>query len=351
MSHEIEMRDMGNGVTGSFVASREAAWHGLGIVADRDLTVAEALDLLDVGEIVKLPIYGAPTGPDGFPMEVSFGDRMGTFRIRNGGAEVTPLGIVGNDYPVWGEREGFSFLQDIVAESGAVVSAAGLMKDGKRSFCCLRLPSTVQVGGFDNVDEFIFCQTSHDGSVSYVAATTMIRTVCHNTVNFALQGAARKYTVKHTKNATLRVDEARKTLEIAEGYAGAFAAYAEQMLAKKVTTDRFEEIVRRAWGQEADRPGATARAKTTFKGLLDTSMDLWTGSGEKGAIGTNASITGTAWGAYNVMTEVLDWYGKVRIPGTAQDSDRAQARRLERNLSGDNADAKIKAQKIVMAMA
>lgn len=342
MSHMIEMRKLTTGEMGSFVASREAGWHQLGHVAGRELTIDEAIKLLNPGEIVKLPIYSdiiLPTGPQSIPMA----GKMGTFRVR--GEEVTPLGVVSETYPVFQDTDVFRFLGQIVATTGAVVSATGLLNDGKRSFMCLELPGTVKVGGQDEVRLFIFCYTGHDGTLQLSVAVTPIRVVCHNTVTFALQGAPRKYQVKHTSRATMNADAARATLEIVEAYPGTFAAYAEQMIATPVSTSKFELMVREMWGKEADRPGASKKAQTQFAKLLDRSMDLWTGGS------TMAGITGTAWGAFNAMEELVQWGGSVRGVEGGQQSPAAQKRRLENALQDKDETEIATIQKLVMAMA
>jgi phage/plasmid-like protein (TIGR03299 family) len=344
MSHMIEMRKLTTGEMGSFVASREAGWHQLGHVAGRELTIDEAIELLNPGEIVKMPIYSdfiLPSGPTMVPMA----GKMGTYRVR--GDEVTPLGVVSETYALFQDTEVFRFLGQIVATTGAVVSATGLLNDGKRSFMCLELPGTVKVGGQDEVRLFIFCYTGHDGTLQLSVAVTPIRVVCHNTVTFALQGAPRKYQVKHTSRATMNADAARATLEIVEAYPGTFAAYAEQMIATKVSTDKFELMVREMWGKEADRPGASKKARTQFSKLLNRSMDLWTGQADGSTL---AGITGTAWGAFNAMEETVQWGRSVRGLDS-QNSPAAQKRRLENALQDKDELEIAKIQKLVMAMA
>lgn len=350
MSHGIEMRKLITGETGSFVGSRDEAWHGLGLIADHDLTIEEAIRLLNPGQIVKMPLY-ADFVINGGPTAVGMGN-MGTFRVREveGVTDVTPLGTVSTSYPIFQDIDNFRFLGRLIADHGAVVSATGLLNDGKRAFMCLKLPKTVMVGGSDEVQLFIFCYVGHDGTLQFSVGISPIRVVCHNTVTLAMSQAPALYQVKHTSRAVLDEEKARETLGIVESYPGIFAAYAERMMATKVTNDTFDRMVRQMWGKEADRPGASKKAVTQFKLKLDLAMDLWTGSGEKGSTGTNAGITGTAWGAFNVGVEMTDWFTSVRNLG-AQDGQKAQTRRLEKALQGDNADTKAKWQNVVMAMA
>ena len=342
MSHMIEMRKLTTGEIGSFVASREAGWHQLGHVAERDLTIEDAIELLNPGEIIGMPLYADVVTAAG-PVAVPMAGKIGTYRVR--GTDVTPLGVVSESYSIFQDTAAFRFLGEIVAATGAVVSATGLLNDGKRSFMCLELPNTVKVGGGDEVRLFIFVYTGHDGSLQLSVACTPIRVVCHNTVTLALQGATRKYQVKHTARAVMDAEAARATLGIVEAYPGAFAAYAEQMMARKVTNDQFDRMVREMWGKAADRPGASKKAQTKFANLLNKSMDLWTGQADN----TLGGIAGTAWGAYNLGEELIQWGGSVRGVGDQQGAA-AQQRRLENALQDTNEDDIVKWQKIVMAL-
>lgn len=344
MSHMIEMRKLDSGEMGSFVASRAAGWHLLGHVADEDLSIDRAIEILNPGQIVKMPLYSDFILPSG-PVAVPMAGKHGTYRVR--GDEVISLGVVSESYPIFQDTEVFRFLGQIVASHGAVVSATGLLNDGKRSFMCLELPNTVKVGGQDEVRLFIFCYTGHDGTLQLSIACTPIRVQCHNTVTLALQGAERKYQVKHTSKAVMDADTARATLDIIESYPGAFAAYAEQMINTKVTADKFQRMMFQMWGQEADKPGASKKAQTKFANLLNKSMDLWTGQADN----TIAGITGTAWAAYNLGEEIVQWGRSVRMPGVGQFDDLAQKRRLENALQDTDAAEIAKWQKIVMAMA
>lgn len=350
--HGIEMRKLITGETGSFVASRDAGWHMLGHVSDTDLTIEEAIRLLNPGEIVKMPIYSDFIIGD-MPTSVPMLGKAGTYRVRqgeDGTPDVTSLGVVSESYALFQDTTNFRFLGRLIADHGAVVSATGLLNDGKRAFMCLKLPNTVKVGGTDEVQLFIFCYTGHDGTLQFSVGISPIRVVCHNTVTLAMHSAPSLYQVKHTSRAVLDEEKARATLGIVEAYPGVFAAYAERMMATKVTNDTFDRMVRQMWGKAADRPGASKKAITQFSRKLDLAMDLWTGSGEKGSTGTNAGIAGTAWGAYNVGVEIVDWFGSVRDLGDQQ-GQKAQTRRLEKALQGDNADQKATWQNVVMAMA
>jgi len=345
MSDMINQRQDGRD---DFVAAFTAGWHGKGTVIDRALTIDEALTELDPGQVIKVPVYGDVVGPDGLPFSVPFPGRQMTMRVRNGGQEVNPLGIVSDGYPVFDEYTSFRFLGELVNQNYATLSAMMLLDGGRRAAACLKLPSML-VGGFDEVERFVFCYTSHDGSLAYHAGETDIRVVCHNTATAALQGCERLYRLKHTAGAELDVAKAREVMERTAEYGQAFAAYADQMIQRKVTNEAFDRMVREMYGKQADRPGASKKAVTQFSKKLDLAFDLWNGRTVAGA-----GIGGTAWGAWNVFTEIEDWFTTIRSEDADnkvdQDGAEAMQQRWEANLVGENEAPKVKAQKLVMAM-
>ena len=85
MSDMINRRQDGRD---DFVAAFTAGWHGKGQVEQRVLTIEEALEILDPGQVVKVPVYGDVTGPDGLPFSIPMPGQAMTVRIRNQGATI-----------------------------------------------------------------------------------------------------------------------------------------------------------------------------------------------------------------------------------------------------------------------
>lgn len=332
------MHDLTQNTDGSFayVGAREPAWHMLGkTYADRTgLTINEVLRDIDAGEVVGVPMFGDVITASGVT-RAQQPRYQGTYRVRNSG-EILPLGVVGKDYHIIQEREGFAFLDGLVGQGHALISAAGLLNDGRRSFCCLRLPEGVKVGGQDAVDMFAMITMGHDGSLSLKGAVTPIRVVCQNTVTAGLRHAMRTFTIRHTKNAKDRMEQAAELLDLTTDYASEWAADMEQMISTRTTKDQFDKIVA---GLYAPKLGASKRAEIDYGKKRDQLMELW-------GAGTQEGIRGTAWGAWNAIVEWADWAKPVRNV-TAELAD---SRRFERSLQGDVQDEKDTALIAIKAM-
>ena len=70
------------------------------------------------------------------------------------------------------------------------------------------------------------------------------------------------------------------------------------MFKREVTNAKFSEIINKLFPKpEADKKGSM----TKWENKIDLLEDIYGGD-------TNGMIAGTAWGAYNALTERLDWY-------------------------------------------
>lgn len=304
MSHDIEVRENGKA---SFVGARESAWHRLGTVfEDRDgLTVAEVCKELEVGQVIGTEYVEAPAlvEVDGMPSTILVKDhtKKMTVRVRPNG-EIVPLGIVAQKYRIIQETEAFGFIDAVVDAGEGIVSAAGLLDGGKRAFCCLKLPQNILIGGVDAVDLYLFIVTSHDGTLATTAAATPIRVVCQNTVTMGLRAAVKTWKVRHTSNAMLKIEEARRALELTFAYEEAWKVEAEQLIATKVAKRQYEAMAKVLF----PAPKTDSKAsKTAHEKVWEQVMGLW-GSD------TQDDIKGTAWGAYNAFVEHADWFRGTR---------------------------------------
>lgn len=303
MSHDLETREIDGQTITSFVGARESAWHRLGTVfEDQDgITVDKALEVLDAGTIVATESVQAPLITDDGVTMVNDPSKKMTLRLRSTGP--VPLGVVAQKYQVIQDREAFGFLDALVDSGEALVSSAGLLNDGRRSFCCLKLPQNILIGGRDAVDLYLFIVTSHDGTLATTAAATPIRVVCQNTVTYGLQQAVRTWKVRHTPGAALKVAEARKALDLTFAYEEAWKVTAEELIATKVTKKQYEAMVKVLF--PAPDKDAKAQAKTAYETKLGTLMGLW-------GADTQVDIKNTAWGAYNALVEYGDWFRGTR---------------------------------------
>ena len=295
MAHMLEQY----GEMASFASLREPAWHGLGTVLDHEVTTSEMLEVAHLaGWDVRLEDIVLPGR--------AHRNYFATVRTNPFDGEADVLGIVGERYQVLQNEELFAF-GDAMLDGGRW-ETAGSIKNGTVVFGSLALERDMSIGGGDKVNSYLLVHTSHDGSLAIQASVTPVRVVCQNTLNMAVGHNGRKakqsFRIRHTQTVQGKVQAAREALGLATQYLDAFEVEAQDMIAQAITTDTFFDIIKAAYPQpEADVKGSL----TKWQNKVDTLFDIYRSDTVMGA-----GIADTAWGAYNTLTERLDWFRNPR---------------------------------------
>jgi phage/plasmid-like protein (TIGR03299 family) len=302
MAHELESQ---NGVA-SFASFREPAWHGLGTVFTEEKTTSEMLETANLnGWNVRLEDLEIPS--------TLTSDKSYQYVVRTNPTDKTKtdvLGIVGERYVPLQNEDLFSF-GDNILDGGGRWETAGSIRGGRVVFGSLALERETVLdpsGVADKVKTYLLINTSHDGSIAIQASITPVRVVCANTLNLALNrtkkrdGVKQSFKIRHTQTANGKVQVARETLGLANKYMDEFDKMAHAMIGKEVSAQQFNEIILAAY------PKPDKDAKGSFKkweNKVDLINDIYTGE-------FNGMISGNAWGAFNALTERLDWYRSAR---------------------------------------
>ena len=302
MAHLLETV---NGET-SFASFREPAWHGLGTVFNEEVSTAEMLKKAKLNNWnVRLEDVAVPSGFDS--------DKSYSFVVRDnpfikGNKDI--LGVVGERYVPLQNEDLFDFADNIL-HAGGRWETAGSIKNGRVVFGSLALERETVLdpsGVSDKVNTYLLVNTSHDGSISIQASITPVRVVCANTLNLALGNRGRggsvkqSFKIRHTQTASGKVQIAREALGLANAYIDEFSLMANKMIQTEVSKKKFDEIVLALYPQpKEEAKGATSR----WENKIDLINDIYVGD-------FNNTITGTAWGVANALTERLDWYRTAR---------------------------------------
>ena len=302
MAHDIETQ---NGKE-SFASFREPAWHGLGTVFTEEKSTLEMLETANLnGWNVRLEDMITPSH---LTSDKNYQYVLRTNPTDNSQTDI--LGVVGERYHVMQNEDLFSF-GDNILDGGGRWETAGSIKGGRVVFGSLALERETILdpnGVADKVKTYLLINTSHDGSIAIQASITPVRVVCANTLNLALNSIKKKngikqsFKIRHTQTASGKVQVARETLGMANKYMDAFDIMAKAMIEKEVTAMDFHNIVLASYAKpEKDSKGAVKK----WENKIDVINDIYTGE-------FNGMIAGTAWGAFNALTERLDWYRSAR---------------------------------------
>jgi phage/plasmid-like protein (TIGR03299 family) len=311
--------DESRGVAAIFVVG-EPAWHGKGKVLTHCLTAAQAIVEAEQDfEVEKWPLSACkPSGAYAIGADGWFAT------VRTDVEKV--LGIVSGQYKVFQNREAFSFMDEVVQEGAAVWETAGCLDGGRRVWMLAKIPKEVKVAANDVVNTYALLAMGHDGGMAVHVLPTTTRVVCQNTLNIALGAAAKQLVIRHTQSMKGKIALARHHLGIVhqkvdefEHQAHALRAvslketdvtrYVEEFFPTRVKPDftdgaaLLEQITR---GQQdrgdvvrdllAAHYAETERIARRNEGILLQILDNH----------DRDPAAGTAWGAYNAVSQYAD---------------------------------------------
>ena len=302
MAHELETQ---NGVA-SFASFREPAWHNLGTVFDTEKNTNEMLVAANLNNWnVRLEDLEIPSS--------LVSDKQYQYVVRTNPTDKSQtdvLGIVGERYVPLQNEDLFSF-GDNILDGGGRWETAGSIRGGRVVFGSLALERETVLdpnGVADKVKTYLLINTSHDGSIAIQASITPVRVVCANTLNVALNrtrkkdGVKQSFKIRHTQTAEGKITVARQALGMANSYMDEFDKMAHAMIAKEISAKDFNDIILAAYPKpDLDTKGAVKK----WENKVDMINDIYTGE-------YNGMISGNAWGAFNALTERLDWYRSAR---------------------------------------
>jgi len=309
MSHEFE--------TGFFV--KQPAWHGLGTVLEAPPSVDEALKLAGLDWTVRKEQLGrmvtsVPT-VEGEVAVTSFvpANRWAVIRESDG----TELGTVGKSWQALQNDKAFAWFQPIVDAKLATLEAAGSLKKGGRVWVLAKVVGgTTEIVPGDPVEDYILLAHGHDGLLAIRAGLTRTRVVCQNTLHAAISGntlirilhsAKAEETLEAAREVILRANGAfQKSNEIFRRLAGVKNVSTKQLRAFVDAT--FPKPIMPDNGNGGGNGGAfggpeeTTPTKDEPKSLIYPKIERLF---EEGAGAQIEGVKGTAWGAYNAMTNFL----------------------------------------------
>ena len=304
MAHNLET----NGNDVAFALRGTPAWHNLANrIFNQDESVSTELMLSEA----KLSNWNVSLSPVADYIPESWNDTSGAQYVTrtnpfNGGTDV--LSTVGARYKVVQNEELFSFADNILdGDSRCAWESAGSLKGGKVVFGSLTVPREMVLdpkGANDKTKLYLIVWTSHDGSVAVQAAITPVRVVCQNTLNLAMRSAKQSFKIRHTQTAEGKIQIARETLGLTLGYFDAFEKEAQELFKQEITDKQFNDIILAAYPKPDKDASKLAITKWDNKVVLIN--DLYHNSP------TNANIKGTKWGAFNALTERLDYFRPTR---------------------------------------
>ncbi len=319
MSHEL--------VGARFVARGVPGWHNIGRVAKKDEKATASQWVAEVtkdAEVVKLPltyeldgkhyvsdqvaIVRKPMADDPEPRQ--FGIAAASWNLQSYAACARVFDKLSETYPV---------------------ETAGLIKDGALCFVSFKAETWDVLG--DQITSYITVVISMKPGVCHHILHSPVRVVCNNTLTMAGEQASINIRVPHEADSmqqlelaatiiakfqeakeetkkvftamakrSLRVDEAMRIIEAAYPMPSMPARLRMmQQLPDDDTRSKYKKDL------DPNQMAALALAESNFKNMLQKTQQIRDLAAERYAKFDRKDLRGTAWAAYNAVTEVSDW--------------------------------------------
>jgi len=231
-----------------------------------------------------------------------------TYRADTGAA----LGSVGSTYKVYQNIDALRVFDRLVGEGRVEYDRIGMIDGGRKMFASMKMPEGFTVAGWDDIDQYLYMVTSHDGStgVRYIPAN--VRLGCTNQFAYLdsmLRQAGinpRVLSSRHSRHIDDRINQAINALNVVDVLNEQFANTAGELMQVELDVAGRTEFYIDAMGLKTDEKlidkvenpyGLTTRGNNTLARLQEL---------EDTALGFDDGDINSAWGAFNVVTEYLD---------------------------------------------
>ena len=292
MAHKVE----------KMVFAGATPWHGLGTEINQDTSFWDAFELA-----------GLDWEGDTKPLFTGDGEKVShraAYRVSDGRI----LGIVGKRWTPLQNRDAFEIFEPLVDAGEMVIHTAGSLRNGERiwALCQLNQDNSEIVAG-DEVAKFVLLSNGHDGKLAVHFGFTPIRVVCANTEALARGSKASKLVrVRHSRFVKQNVQDLRNVMNFANQEFEATAEQYRYLASKGINSEDLDKYIKIVLGiGEKSADEMTTRSKN----IVSSIEDLF----ESGKGSDIVGVRGTYWGAYNAVTEYLN-YSKGRTANNRMDS-------------------------------
>jgi phage/plasmid-like protein (TIGR03299 family) len=298
----------------------ETPWHGLGTKLEvAPSTTAEAMKLAGLDWQIGLEALQLA---DGTPV----GERFAVVRQ----SDRSILGTVGKLWEPVQNEKAFAPFDPFLKAGLATVETAGSLRGGRRVWMLARIarPDAVIVPKADDrVAKYILVAIGHDGKMAFHMGITPTRVVCQNTLSLSLgEGRSNFIRLPHLSGANKAIEQVGAVIDQVDASIEESAKLFRALAGRKI---RSEAVLRKYIEAVFPRKEAKVDGAVLLGGLLAKSK----GNGSK-TLGDHGDATketkshlheavaalfqygkgndlpgvkGTAWAAYNAVTEYLTW--------------------------------------------
>lgn len=290
-------------------AGPAAWWEGISqtvrerVILDSDLSGEEMLKAAGIDwSVTKVPLFVTGIHPV----------RVPNYAAIQRESDGNVLGVVKESYQVV-QNEALAETGDAILDSGdAHWYTAGSLYEGKVVWMLAKLDKSIYVRGDDSpIDDYLLMTTGHDGRHAVTACSTPVRVVCANTLAAAIEGKSGRYSMKHTANVKMRIDEARKALDLHFRYTESMEEFLNRLADKPMSDDEVATFTEHLLpvNPKSENPYKTIALREGIQLLYRDSKTL-------------VEVPRTAYRAYQAVAEFTDHVQKYGDTKKSKGDDR-----------------------------
>jgi len=306
------------GLTGNIIG----AFNRIGATAEGD-TPREILKNADMDfKVIKSPLYD------------HLGNELKSRYVRTARSDTgETLGVVSKSYTSFQPRQLIDLVGNMCQRSGTQIDRIGMVDRGSKMFMSFRMPEGYSFGhgsAEEQIDVYWYVLSSNDGSMGLKMIPSPVRLACSN--QFAMlhsflvnQGIdPRMLTIRHSSVMNGRIEEMMANLNVIDNLVGDFANQGQELLKVEMSQgeridyyidvlgmNQNENVMRGGDDFDPMNPyGLGTRASNTLDTLLELEMS------ESNTVG---DMAGTAWGAFNTVTEFIDYEWTYNADGSSNE--------------------------------
>ena len=198
------------------------------------------------------------------------------------------LGVVSDRYQLCQNRDALDFVEDM--DDVTLLRAGGV---GGMVWMIGQLPEVDVLG--DKITPHLIFQNSHDGSCSIKTTICMLRIVCQNQFVASFKDSPATINIRHQGDMDEKLIIARETMRGVYDYVKNYNSVANEMVMKKVTPDKFNEIVNGYFKIPED-------ASDRMKNMIELRRIRFH---EAYNVDDNQNFIGTQWGVVNAFSDLI----------------------------------------------
>lgn len=326
-TRRIPVRRTSNLVSSGF-AVRTPLWGGLGVCVETAPTIENAIEMAGLNWVAEeRPLYHRAN--EVFDVDKNDFDyqyeevKTHKLMVRSDNNKI--LGVVGKTYTPVQNSEAFSFFDNLIENKSVSLETAGSCFGGKKIWVLAKINnSTKEVVKEDPLNSYLLFSNSHDGSMGVRILFTPIRVVCYNTLKVALSESTgnevmrRALKIYHTKNVLNVIDASKEVINLVNQTFDGSVEVFKQMAKTKMIETEFETYVDKVLGIVQKEPKNDEEAEEKVR--KNHRKELVRNCYESGYGSDISGVKGTLWGAYNAITEYVDYFkgkeGDNRLSGS-----------------------------------